>query len=252
MRSPIPADKRVVVTAGGQGIGRAIADAFLAAGAHVHVADLAAGPGVDTAADLSVEADVSRLFDDIDTRLGGLDVLINNVGIAGPTGPMESLTLDDWHQTMAVNVAGHFLPTREAIPRLRAAGGGSVISISSTAGTWGYPNRTPYAASKWAVVGMTKSLAMELGDDNIRVNCITPGSISGPRMDAVIDAEAQATGEDPDVIRQGYADAASMRTFIDTEDIAAMACWLASDAARLVSGQIVAVDGSTETLRTSR
>lgn len=251
-------DKRVVVTAAASGIGRAVAQAFIAAHARVHVCDISADtlgvfqsmePSLSaTVADVSDPTAVDRLFDEALRELGGLDVLINNAGIAGPTGPVEDVTPEAWNHTIAVNLSGQFYCIRRAVPLLKQAGGGSIINISSAAGIMGYPLRTPYAASKWAVVGLTKSLAMELGPSGIRVNAICPGSIEGERMQQVIAAEAQARGTDPVSLRKSYEKQNSLRTFIAPEDIANMILFTCSDAGAKISGQALSVDGNTETL----
>ena len=183
--------------------------------------------------------------------LGGLDVLCANVGIAGPTGPVEELEASDWDRTMAVNVRSAFLCCRRAVPLLREAGGGSILLTASTAGITGYPMRSPYAASKYAVVGLGQTLAMEVGELGIRVNVICPGSVDGERMDGVIAAESAATGVPEANLRAGYEKQVSMRTFVEGRDIGAMAVFLASPAARFVNGQTISVDGGLETLRNS-
>ncbi|MBC8196087.1 MAG: SDR family oxidoreductase [Acidimicrobiia bacterium] len=244
--------QRVLVTGGASGIGMAMAEAFLADGARVHVADIAGRPpdgATMTHTDVADEGSVDGLFAAVGERLGGLDVLCNNVGIAGPTGPIEDLDVGDWDRTMAVNVRSMFLLCRRAVPAMRQAGGGSILNTASTAGITGYPMRSPYAASKWAVVGLGETLAMELGELGIRVNTICPGSVGGERMNRVIAAEAATTGATEDQIRTGYENQVSMRTFVDAEDIAAMAVFLASPAARFVNGQTISVDGGLETLR---
>ncbi|MEE8227359.1 MAG: SDR family oxidoreductase [Kiloniellales bacterium] len=249
---------RVIITAGGAGIGRATARAFHAAGARVHICDVDAATLADAQAELPglgvSEADVSdpdqvdRLFDAALDALGGLDVLVNNAGIAGPTALLEDCEPAEWRRTLAVNLDGQFYCLRRAIPALKAAGGGAIVNLASTAGLYGYPRRGPYVASKWAVVGLTKSLAIELGPSGIRVNAICPGSIEGPRMDRVIAAEAAATGSSEEEVRQAYMRNTSMRCFIDAEDIANMAVFLCSPAGAKVSGQALAVDGHTESL----
>ena len=248
--------QRVLITGGASGIGRAMADAFRKDGAMVHVADVdgtADQPpgGGFTEADVSDPSDVDRLFDDVMAGLGGLDVLCANVGIAGPTGPVEELEASDWDRTMAVNVRSAFLCCRRAVPLLREAGGGSILLTASTAGITGYPMRSPYAASKYAVVGLGQTLAMEVGELGIRVNVICPGSVDGERMDGVITAESAATGVPEANLRAGYEKQVSMRTFVEGRDIGAMAVFLASPAARFVNGQTISVDGGLETLRNS-
>ena len=252
---------RVMVTAGGQGIGYAVATAFLENGAQVHICDVDkerlaacrdAWPELGTTvADVSDPEQVDGLFEDVvDGRFQGLDVLVNNAGIAGPTGPVEEISPEGWRQTMAVNIDGQFYCARRAVPLLKQAGGGSIVNISSTAGLFGYPLRSPYAASKWAVIGFTKTLAMELGQFNIRVNAICPGSINGPRMDRVIAVEAEVRGVVPELVRNNYTKQVSMNTFIEAEEIANMALFICSPAGAKVSGQALCVDGHTETMRT--
>ncbi len=251
-------DKRVVITAGASGIGRAMTEAFRAAGARVHICDVdlagldetkVANPGLGTTvADVADPAQVAHLFEEAEQDLGGLDIMINNAGIAGPTAPLEEVAIEDWRRTLAIDLDGAFHCLRHAIPLLKQAGGGSIINMSSTAGLMGYPLRTPYVAAKWALVGVTKSLAVELGPHGIRVNAICPGSIDGPRMDRVIAAESAARGVTPDEVHASYVRGCSLRTFIQAEDIAEMALFLASDAGGKISGQALAVDGHTESL----
>jgi len=252
----------VLVTGGASGIGHAMAVAFRAAGARVHVADLpGTADGVPegcgfTAVDVSDPDGVDALFDVVlaptgPGGLGGLDVLCANVGIAGPTGPIEDLDVGGWDATMAVNVRSAFLCCRRAVPSMREAGGGSILLTSSTAGITGFPMRTPYAASKYAIVGLGDTLAMECGEFGIRTNVLCPGSVDGERMRRVIEAEAAATGASAADLRSAYEKQVSMRTFVEGRDIAAMAVFLASPAARFVNGQVISVDGGLETLRTT-
>ncbi len=247
-----------MVTAGGAGIGLAIARAFRDAGAETYVCDsdpaaLAAladsDPDIGAApADVSEPGQVARLFDAALGRLGGLDVLVNNAGIAGPTGPLETCAPEAWRRTLAINLDGQYLCARQAIPVMKAAKRGAIVNLSSTAGLLGFPLRAPYAASKWAVIGLTKTLAMELGPWNIRVNAICPGSVEGPRIDRVIAAEAASRGIDAGAVREAYLSQTSMRTFVGTADIAHMVLFLCSDAGAKISGQALSVDGHTETL----
>ena len=250
---------RVVVTAAGQGLGRAIALAFRDAGAAVHVCDrdpdslerlAATAPEIGaTPADVADEAAVDRLFERAVAQLGGLDVLVNNAGIAGPTAEIEAIALADWRATLAVNLDGSFLCCRRAVPLLKAAGGGSIVNIASTAGLFGYPLRAPYAAAKWALVGLTETLAMELGPHGIRCNAICPGSLEGDRMDRVIAADARAQGCSEQAVKASYLQAVSLGRFIQAEEIAGMALYLCSQAGAAISGQAISVDGNTETLR---
>lgn len=243
---------RALVTAGASGIGRAIAEALLQAGAKVHICDVAEPDGMAgvtfTRADVSSEADVDRLFDDVRSRLGGLDVLVNNAGIAGPTGKIEDLSLEDWRRTLDVDLTGQFLCARRAVPMLKDAGGGCIINMSSAAGRFGYAFRTPYAAAKWGVIGLTQSLAKELGPSNIRVNAILPGVIKGPRMEKVIRDRAEATCVPFETMEKQYLDRISLRRMTGPEDVAAMVVFLVSDAGRNISGQSLGVDGNVESL----
>ncbi len=249
---------RALVTGAGRGIGRAIAGALQAAGAHVHICDVdearlaaARADGLAaTRADVADPDDVAALFREVGREMGGLDVLVNNAGTAGPTAPVEEVEPQAWVRTVAVNLTGAFLCARQAVPLLRGAGGGSIVNIVSSAGVMGYPLRSPYAAAKWGVVGLTKTLAMELGPDDIRVNAVCPGPVEGERMEAVIAAEAAATGRTAGDVRAGYLAQTSLRTFVTPEDIAATVAFLCSPAATKITGQVLSVDGHTETLRT--
>lgn len=265
--------RRVLITAGANGIGLELARAFAATGARVMVCDVSisaleslpiALPGaLGQWADVSREDDVAALFDTVDQRLGGLDVLVNNAGVAGPSGPLEGITLADWERTLAVNLTGQFLCARQAIPRLRAAqaqrveaaagqgqawGGACIINLSSAAGQLGMPGRAAYSASKWAVVGLSKTLALELGPEGIRVNAILPGAVEGPRIRAVMSARAQATGRPVEQVARDYTGQSALGRLVTAQDIAQMAVFVASDAAASITGQSLAVDGLTQAL----
>jgi NAD(P)-dependent dehydrogenase (short-subunit alcohol dehydrogenase family) len=248
----------VFITGGATGIGRAIGRRFLSGGSRVHVADADAQavqhfvdehPGSSgSVCDVSDVGQVDRAFDELQARHGRLDVLVNNAGIAGPTGRVEDIEPAAWDRTVAVDLNGQFYCARRAVPMLRASGGGSMVCIASTAALFGFPLRSPYAACKWALVGFARTLAMELGPERIRVNVICPGSVSGPRIDAVIERDAASRGMQPQQIRDLYLRQTSMRTFVDAEDVAEMAWFLASPAGAKISGQAIAVDGHTEGL----
>ncbi len=244
--------QRVLITAGASGVGRAMAEAFAAIGARVWVADvdvdaLSACPSdwQTTEVDVSDETAMAAMFAQIAGQWGGLDVLCANAGIAGPTALVEDVALKDWQACLAVNLDGAFLAAKYAAPMLKAQNSGAVVMTSSTAGQYGYPNRAPYAAAKWAVIGLAKTLAMELGPFGVRVNTICPGAVEGPRMKGVLAREAAAKGMSPDEVYAGYASGTSMGRFVEARDVADMAVFLASDGARLVSGQVIAVDGHT-------
>lgn len=240
-----------MVSAGGAGLGRAIAKAFADAGARVHVCDIAEGalaelrassPAIGTArADAARPEDVASWFGIALGFLGGLDVLVNNVGIAGPTAPLEAIAVEDWDRTLAVNLRSFYLAARHAIPPLRAAGGGTIINMSSVAGRLGYPLRTPYAASKWAVIGLTQSLAIELGPARIRVNALLPGVVAGERTDRATAAKAAARGVAFERMEAEILAQVSLGRMVEPADVAAMALFLASPAGRSITGQSLSI-----------
>jgi NAD(P)-dependent dehydrogenase (short-subunit alcohol dehydrogenase family) len=250
--------KRVLVTAGAAGIGRAIVDTLVEAGARVHACDVdeaamaalrEARPEVGaTPADVADDAAVDRLFAEAQERLGGLDVLVNNAGIAGPTAAIEDIDPADWRRCLEVDLTGMFLCARRAVPLLKAAGGGVMVNLSSSAGRLGYAFRTPYAAAKWGVVGLTQSLAKELGPHNITVNAILPGVVEGPRIDRVISARADQLGITQDEMRERYLERVSLRRMVSPHDVAHMVLFLCSPLGRNVSGQSLGVCGNVETL----
>jgi len=253
--------KRVVmISAGASGIGLAMAKAFMANDYAVHICDASPAAveqfqrdypsATASVTDVSSVEQVDRLFDEIESRYGRLDVLINNAGIAGPTARVGDILPEEWDKTIAVDLNGVFYCTRRAAALLRDSKG-SIINISSSAGLFGYPLRSPYVAAKWGVIGLTKTWAMEMGPDGVRVNAICPGSVSGPRIDGVIEREAANMGVSPEDIRDTYLRQTSLRTFVDAEDIAAMALFLCSDAGSKISGQALSVDGHTESLSQS-
>jgi NAD(P)-dependent dehydrogenase (short-subunit alcohol dehydrogenase family) len=244
--------KRVLITAGANGIGLVMARAFQDAGYRVWVTDVDHGtltdlpPGIrGSHCDASSEPAMEILFAEIAAEWGGLDVLCANAGIKGPTAAIEDMPLEGWHQCLAVNLDGAMLAAKHGARLMKPAGKGAMIFTSSTAGLYGVPYRAPYVAAKWAVIGLMKTVAMELGPHGIRANAICPGSVNGPRIDRVIEAEAAAKGMTPEAVRQGYASGTALKRLSDPEDVAHMALFLASDAARMVSGQAMTVDGFT-------
>ncbi|KXX61729.1 SDR family oxidoreductase [Rhodococcus sp. LB1] len=248
--------RRVLVTAGAAGIGLAIATSFKSLGADVFVTDIdpvvvdnakAAG-FVAAVSDVSDEDQVRTLMTSVVDNFGGLDVLVNNAGVAGPTGPVDSLDSAAWKATFDVNVHGQFFCVKHALPLLRKSSEASIINMSSAAGRLGMAGRSPYSASKWAVIGFTKSLAIELGAEGLRVNAICPGAVDGPRIDAVIAAKADMVGRPVDEVAALYRGQSSLGRLIDATDIANMAVFLSSGLARNVNGQAMAVDGNTDKL----
>ncbi|HYG88506.1 MAG TPA: SDR family oxidoreductase [Azospirillum sp.] len=252
------AGRRVLVTAGAAGIGRAIADGFIAAGAKVHVCDVADAALEDfrkthpdhraSRTDVAERAQIDALFDEVEANWGGLDVLINNAGIAGPTTAVEEISDADWHRTIAVNLDSHFFCLKRAVPLLKRSQDASIVAMSSVAGRLGYAYRLPYAASKWAIVGMVKSLAIELGGDGIRVNAVQPGVVQGPRIEAVISARADALGLPYEEMEAEYRNKASLKRMVTAEDIANTVLFLCSNAGRNISGQAVSVCGNVVAL----
>jgi NAD(P)-dependent dehydrogenase (short-subunit alcohol dehydrogenase family) len=251
-------DLRVLVTAGASGIGQAISDTFAAAGARIYVCDIDTDaldafarerPNAGTMiADVSSPEAIDELFDAVGDFLGGLDVLVNNAGITGPTAAVENISVEEWDRTISVDLNGMFYCVRRAVPMLKAAGGGSIINLSSIAGRLGYPLRSPYSAAKWGVVGLTKSLAIELGPANIRVNAIQPGVVEGARLDRLLEARAQEVGISPKEAKDRFVAPISLRHMISAQEIADMALYLASPSGRSISGQALSVCGDHASL----
>ncbi len=249
---------RVLVTAGASGIGLATARAFSREGARVFICDvdtaaLHAVGGSDPAlqqvvCDVADPAAVARLFDSATAALGGLDALVNNAGIAGPTAACEAVQLADWQRTLAVNLTGQFLCAQHAIPLLKASGNASMANLSSAAGRFGFPLRTPYAASKWGVIGLTKSLSIELGPHGVRVNAICPGSVAGPRIDAVFANRAAARNLPVDVVRKDALAKTSLRRLVSADDIASAIVFLASPLGANISGHALPIDADTQSI----
>ena len=255
-RTPVPLDLsglRVAITAGAGGIGRVMADSFAACGAALYVSDLDERALFDCGhrgmvADAGRVADLEAFMDGALSVLGGLDVLVNNAGIAGPTARVEDVTPAELDATLQVDLAAMFHCARRAVPPLRRAGGGSIVNLSSAAGKFGFPLRSPYAAAKWGVVGFTRTLAMELGPDGIRVNAILPGLVDGPRIRSVLANKAAAAGIGGNEQTERALAGVSLRCFVSQQDIANMALYLCSPFGATISGQAISVDGGMEGL----
>ncbi len=250
----------VVIVAGASGIGKEVARAYLDEGANVFVCDISqpliedfrkAFPAAYIQqADVSVYADVKRFFEEVADRAGTIDVLVNSAGIAGPTAFLHEADTEHWDQTIDINVKGMFYCCKAAIPLLQQSEAGSIINIASNAAFFGFPFRSAYTAAKWATIGLTKTLAMELGKDNIRVNAICPGSVMGDRIDRVIAADAEEQGKSIEEIKASYVRQVSLKTFVGPDDVANMCLYLSSPMGRFISGQAIGLDGHTEGLST--
>ncbi|WP_285409939.1 SDR family oxidoreductase [Variovorax sp. efr-133-TYG-130] len=251
-------DRQVFVTAGASGIGRAIAIAFAQAGARVHVCDIDAPalrslakefPAISTdVCDVSDRSAVERTVASMHSQLGGLDVLVNNAGIGGETAPLERSDPEVWSKVLEVNLKGTFHVTQLCIPHLRASKSGVILNMSALAGRLGYPNRSAYSTTKWGLAGLTKTLAIELGDSGIRVNAILPGAVNGDRFQNVLKGRASQSGRS---IAQETALAMqnmSIKKLVEPEQVAALAMFLASDVASTISGQLFPIDGDTQSI----
>lgn len=249
-----PRGLRVLVTAGASGIGARIAYAFAETGARVHICDIddaalaefkkSLPSSQTTHADVAEEREVAALFETQRSLFDGLDVLINCAGIAGPTAGVDKISEQEWKRSIEVNLNGQYRCLHHAVPMLRNSDAAHIICISSIAGRMGIPWRTPYVATKWAIVGIAKSLAIELGPDNIRVNALLPGIVEGPRIDGVISARAKLEGIEDDAMREEYLRSISLGRMVTADDVALMCLFLCSPAGRNVTGQAISVDGN--------
>jgi NAD(P)-dependent dehydrogenase (short-subunit alcohol dehydrogenase family) len=248
---------RVLVSAGASGIGAAIAERFRADGAKVSICDrdqVAVDAAVQrdpalhaVVGNVADVGDTERWVDEVVDLWGSVDVLVNNVGIAGPTALVEDIDPEAWRDCLAVSLDSHFLMARLVIPHMKRQRSGAIVTISSTAGLFGYGMRTPYAAAKWAVIGFTKSLAVELGPFGVRANVVAPGAVEGARMGRVIEAEAAQRGVAAASVQREYVESQSIPRFVKPSEIADMCAFLVSPRASMVNGQVIAVDGHTET-----
>ena len=254
-------NKKIIISAGASGIGWATAKVCLSRGAYVYLCDidnkslnkiqkhpLSNKKLFSYKCDASDEYEVSNFFNQIKKKTKKIDTLINNVGIAGPTGTIEKLNSEDWERTLKVNVISHFYFTKLVVPMIKKNKGGSIINISSGAGIMGFALRSPYAASKWAVIGVTKTLAMELGKYKIRVNAICPGTIKGDRMVRVIRDKAKFLKVSKKLVEKDFISMASMNSWIREEDIGKMCSFLISKDGERISGQAIPVDGNATRL----
>lgn len=250
--------QRVVITGGASGIGKRLAERFAETGAHVAVCDADAQAVTEMAeahpdmivrqADVADAAQMEAFLSEVEAAFGGADVVCANAGTGGPAGLIEDLDYKAWQDCIAVNLHGAFLTCRWAARVMRAQGDGLIVITTSTSGQWGHPYRSPYSAAKWALVGLTKTLAMELGPAGVRVNAIAPGAVEGARMDRVVAMEAKASGKPESEVRAQYVKGVSLRSWVSADDLADTVLFLASPAASKISGQVLNIDGHTETL----
>lgn len=248
--------QRVLITAGASGIGLAIAQAFAADGARVHIADVneqavkavtAANERITgSVVDISNREAVKRLLEEVSKSLGGLDVLVNNAGISGPTAPVEEYDVASWNAVINVNLNGTFNVTQYAIPLLKESAQASIIIMSSLAGRFGYPNRVAYSTTKWGLVGFAKTLSMELGPHGITCNTIHPGAVYGARIMSVFEGRAKVSGRTVQEEIEHAMENQSVKKFIDPADIAELVKFLAGKHARTISGQSFPIDGDSK------
>ena len=248
--------QRVLITAGAAGIGREFARAFSANGAKVFVCDINDKALADIRkeipsvvarhCDMGLRTEIERMVPEAVAALGGLDVLINNAGIAGLTLSVEDYPPDNWDKVVAVNLTAMFDVSRLAIPHLKKSKAGCIINMSSIAGRGGFENRSPYAATKWGVIGLTKTLALELGAWGIRANAIAPGAVEGERIMRVFQGRAQISGKSMAEVKAEALAGQSIKAMVDPKDVAALAVFLASDAAKSISGQVIPIDNDRQ------
>ena len=258
IRLPGLAGQRVAITAGANGIGLSMARVLHSQGATVAICDVdetalelvksELGNCLSVRTDVSDPVAVEGFFEAVENEFGGLDALVNNAGIAGPTGKIEDLSVEDWKRCIDIDLTGYFLCARSAVPMIKRAGGGSIVNMSSAAGKHGYAFRTPYSSAKFGIIGLTQSLAKELGPDNIRVNAILPGIVEGPRMEGVIRDRAEQVGVPYSEMKTEYLKNISLRRMVTMQDVANTVAFLLSDVGGNLSGQSLAVDGNVETL----
>lgn len=253
-------DKVAVVTGGGKGIGRAISLAFAKEGADVVIAartetalketaeeiNKMGGHALPFVADISREDQVNELVSSTVRNLGKIDILVNNAGIAGPTVPVVDLRIGDWNGVIAVNLTGAYLCSKAVLKYMIKNKSGNIINIGSMAGTKGLWRRSPYVVSKWGILGLTKTLALEAGIYGIRVNAICPGLVEGKRLDDVFSERAKVMGTSPDLIRKRAIDDTPLRRFVKPGEIARTAIFLVSSNSDGITGQIICVNAGQD------
>jgi NAD(P)-dependent dehydrogenase (short-subunit alcohol dehydrogenase family) len=242
--------RRAIVTGAGGGIGRSVVDALVRRGDTVWGCDLGdADPGhraTMRTCDISDRSAARTFVDEAVSEMGGLDILIDNVGIGGPTAPIQDISESDWRRVMEVNLDGTFWITQAAVPALMSSGSGAIVVMSSLAGRVGYPQRLAYATSKWGLIGFTKTLALELGEFDVTVNAVLPGAVAGDRVEQVLAGRAVSSGRSLQQERDLALQNQSLKRFVTAEEVAGLIAFLTSDAARSISGQAFAIDGDSK------
>ncbi len=250
-------EKVAIITGGGKNIGREIALCFAREGARVvcaattkdSIEETAKIAGKFTAGAIAVQCDVSdesavkTLVETTLKELGKIDILVNNAGIAGPTALVTDVTRADWDRTIGVNLTGAFLCSKYVLPVMAEQKSGRIINISSVAGQTAYPLRSPYAVSKWGMIGLSRTLAAEWGTFNITVNTVVPGPVDGERIDTVIKNRAAGMGRSEESVRAEYTSRTALKRFVTENDIARMTLMLASDEGANITGQVFNVCG---------
>lgn len=250
--------KNVLVTAGASGIGNRIIRGFISSGANVYSCDVDESavmafredsPDVGMAiCDVADDTAVGRLFDEIGEKLGDLDILVNNAGIGGPTASLVDIEPEDWRRTIDVDLNSMFYTCRRAIPMMKKRGGGLIVNMSSAAGRLGMPLRTPYSSAKFGVIGLTKALAIELGEDAIRVNAILPGNVESPRTKRIIKNTAATLGINIEKMTKRFLARSVLQQYVAPSEIADMILYLSSPSARNITGQAINIDGDDQTM----
>jgi len=244
-----------IVTGGGRGIGLAIALSFAAEGSAVVVSGTSkdalkdaaerirsqGGRALSKVADVADESHVREMVEATISEFGQIDILVNNAGIAGPTALVTEVKLEDWERTLGVNLTGAFLCAKHALPHMIQKGGGRIINITSVAGLKGYAWRSPYCASKWGMIGLTRTLAEEAGRYDITCNAIAPGPVRGPRIEQVISSRAKQMNRSYEEVESDYVGPTALKRMAEESDIAAMALFLASDEGRNITGETLNV-----------
>jgi NAD(P)-dependent dehydrogenase (short-subunit alcohol dehydrogenase family) len=245
-----------IITGGGHGIGKAIAHAYAGAGAAIVIAARSVKPmeetcaelvhrgarAIDIPTDVVKEADCARMVERALAEFGRIDILVNNAGIAGPTAKLTEISLAQWQEVIDINLTGCWLASRAVLPVMARQGGGHIVNISSLAGREAYPMRSPYAASKWAMIGLTQTLAAEWGRQGVRVNGICPGPVAGARIEEVIKARAKAMGLDEEQVRRSVVGRSALNRMVTQEECARVALFLVSADSAAVTGQTINVD----------